>query len=94
MHWKVFRRTCWKFVKCHLFDFIVLAQILFLIITTAIGTCIAGESGSILGFGIGLFGPTIIAGIVFLTVAIIESIKDAVTEFKDMYLAGLDKSDK
>lgn len=94
MNWKVFRRTCWKFVYHHRFEFSALAWILFLIITFAIGACVAGEDGAVVGFGIGLLGPIIIAIIIFLTVGIIKDVKDAVTEFKDMYLAGLDKSDK
>lgn len=94
MNWKVFRRTCWKFVYRHRFGFSVLAWMLFLIITFAIGACVAGEDGAVVGFGIGLFGPVIIAIIIFLIVGTIKSVKDAVTEFKDMYLAGLDKSDK
>lgn len=94
MNWKVFRRTCLKFVCRHRFEFSALAWMLFLIISFAIGACVAGEDGAAVGFGIGLFGPAIIAMAVLLIAWTIESIKDAVVEFKDMYLAGLDKSDK
>lgn len=94
MNWKVFRRTCLKFVRLHPNGFALIGWLLLGIIGGIIGSCVVGEVGAVVGFCMGLFVPFLIVLIIFGIKIAFCAIKETVTEFKDMYLAGLDKSDK